>query len=135
MMSEVLPREPLVLTRGQGRTYECGPMLAVFKADGQETGDRYTVSEWRIAPNSPGPGAHSHAENDEVFLVTEGRPSVLAGERWHDLDTGAVIVIPATVVHDFANRTDHPAALFNVFMPGGFEKNMPAIVEWYRQQS
>ena len=133
-MSEISPRGPLVLAPGQGRAYECGPMLAVFKADGAETGDRYTVSEWRIAANSPGPGAHSHAENDEVFLVTEGRPSVLVGDRWHDLEAGSVIVIPATIVHDFANRTDQPAALFNVFMPGGFEKNMPAIVQWFQQQ-
>ena len=110
-------------------------MHAVFKADGGETDDRYTVSEWRIAPNSPGPGAHSHAENDEVFLVTEGRPSVLVGNDWHDLDAGSVIVIPATIMHDFANRTDRPATLFNVFMPGGFEKNMPSVVAWFRQQS
>jgi mannose-6-phosphate isomerase-like protein (cupin superfamily) len=132
-MSE--PREPLILKPGAGRAYECGPMHAVFKADGAETGDRYTVSEWRIAPNSPGPGRHSHAENDEVFLVTEGRPSVLVGDRWHDVEVGTVIVIPATIVHDFENRTDRPAVLFNVFMPGGFEKNMPAIVEWFRRQA
>lgn len=134
-MAVTLPREPLVLGPGEGRTYECGPMLAVFKADGVETGDRFTVSEWRLAPASPGPGAHAHAENDEIFLVTEGRPSVLVGERWYDLDAGSVIVVPATVIHDFANRTDRPAALFNVFMPGGFEKGMPAIVAWFRQQA
>jgi mannose-6-phosphate isomerase-like protein (cupin superfamily) len=133
-MNTTSPRQPLILAPGQGRAYQCGPMLAVFKADGPETGDRYAISEWRIAPNSPGPGAHSHAENDEIFLVTEGRASVLAGDRWHDLDAGSVIVIPATIVHDFANRTERPAALFNVFMPGGFEANMPAIVEWFRQQ-
>lgn len=127
-------REPLILAPGSGRGYHCGPMLAVFKADGTETAERYSVSEWRIAPNSPGPGAHSHQENDEIFLVTEGRPSMLIGDGWHDLEMGAVIIIPATVVHDFANRTDHPATLFNVFMPGGFEKNMPAIVEWFRRQ-
>jgi mannose-6-phosphate isomerase-like protein (cupin superfamily) len=89
------------------------------------------VSEWRIAPNAPGPGAHSHAENDEVFLVTEGSPSVLVGDRWHSLEAGSVVVVPATIVHDFENRTNRPAALFNVFMPGGFEKNMPAIIEWF----
>ena len=27
-----------------------------------------------------------------------------------------------------------PAAAFNVFIPGGFESNMPAIVEWFRAQ-
>lgn len=124
-------RQPIVLQPGEGRAYPCGPMRAVFKADGAETGDRYSVSEWWIDPRSGGPGAHSHDANDEIFLVIAGRPSILVGEVWHDLDAGSLVVIPAGVVHDFANRTNEPAALFNIFIPGGFEKNMPSIVEWF----
>jgi hypothetical protein len=36
------------------------------------------------------------------------------------------------VQHDFENRTDQRAGALNVFIPGGFEANMMAIVEWYR---
>jgi len=106
-------------------------MRAVFKADGAETGDGYSVSEWWIDPRSGGPGAHSHEANDEIFLAIAGRPSILVGEVWHDLEPGSLVVIPARVTHDFANRTAEPAGLFNVFIPGGFEKNMPSIVEWF----
>lgn len=108
-------------------------MRAIFHADGEETGDAYCVSEWRLQPGCEGPGAHSHEANDEIFRVVEGTMSVLAGGRWIDAPAGSTIVIPAGVTHDFANRSDAPAALFNVFVPGGFEKDMPAIVKWYRE--
>ena len=123
---------PIVLMPGEGRSYDCGTMRAVFKADGAETGDRYSVSEWWLEPHSTGPGAHSHEANDELFLVLAGRPSVLVGETWHDLPAGGFLMIPAGTVHDFENRTDAPAGLFNVFVPGGFEPMMPAIVAWFR---
>jgi hypothetical protein len=35
----------------------------------------------------------------------------------------------------FENRTARRAGALNVFIPGGFESNMPAIVEWYRAQA
>ena len=47
-------------------------MRAVFKADGAETDDRYSVSEWWMEPRNAGPGAHHHEANDEVFYVLEG---------------------------------------------------------------
>lgn len=125
-------RTPIILGPEEGRVYPCGPMKAVFKADGVGTGNRYSISEWWIDPHSDGPGAHSHEANDEIFLVLAGRPSVLVGDTWHEVGPGTMLRIPAGVTHDFANRTGERAGLFNVFIPGGFEDNMPAIVEWFR---
>jgi mannose-6-phosphate isomerase-like protein (cupin superfamily) len=125
--------EPIVRLPGEGREYRMPVMHAVFQADGEETGDAYSVSEWWLEPKSDGSGAHSHEANDEIFRIIEGTMSVLVGERWIDAPAGSTIVIPAGVTHDFANRTDAPAALFNVFIPGGFEKNMPDIMKWYEE--
>jgi mannose-6-phosphate isomerase-like protein (cupin superfamily) len=96
-------------------------MRGVFKADGEETGDRYCVSEWSVEPHGTGPGPHSHEENDEIFVVTEGTMAFLAGEDWIDAPSGTFLRIPAGMTHDFENRTDEPATAFNVFIPGGFE--------------
>jgi mannose-6-phosphate isomerase-like protein (cupin superfamily) len=128
-------RKPVILRPGQGRSYDCGPMRAVFKADGIETGRRYSVSEWWLERNSKGPGAHSHEDNDELFLVIEGRPSLLVAETWHQLPAGSFLMIPAGTIHDFENRTTKPATLFNVFIPGGFEEHMPGIVEWFKRSA
>jgi len=47
-------------------------MQAVFKADGAETGSRYSVSEWRVEPNRVGVDPHKHDADEELFYVVEG---------------------------------------------------------------
>ena len=119
--------EAIILAPGAGRAYEWGPLRGVFKADGAETGDRYCVSEWSLPPGAPGPGAHSHEANEELFLVTDGTMTFLVGEDWVTAPRGTFLRIPAGVTHDFENRGDVRATAFNVFIPGGFEASFS---EW-----
>ena len=126
------PAGVIVLRPGEGRHYPCGPMQSVFLADGQETDDRYSVSIWWVDPGKTGPGAHSHEANEELFYVIEGTMTFQVGEDQVDAVAGTFLRIPAGVKHDFHNRTARHAAVFNVFVPGGFEADMPSIVEWFR---
>ncbi len=123
----------LFLRPGEGRAYALGRMNTVFKADHGETGNAYSVSEWWLEPRAPGPGAHSHADNIELFYVLAGTASILAGEEWLEAPVGSFVRIPADVTHDFENRTDERVGLLDVFLPGGFEENMPAIVKWFAE--
>jgi mannose-6-phosphate isomerase-like protein (cupin superfamily) len=107
-------------------------MQAAFLADGDECGDRYSVSIWWVDPGKPGPGAHSHDANEELFYVIEGTMTFLVGNQYVDAAAGTFLRIPSGVTHDFENRTAQRAGALNVFIPGGFEANMPAIVEWFR---
>ena len=127
-----LPEGVILLPANEGRHYDCGPMHAIFLADGQESANRYSVSIWQVAPNQPGPGAHSHDANEEIFYVIEGTMTFQVGEQLLDASTGTFLRIPAGIKHDFLNRTRESAAVLNVFIPGGFEVHMPSIVEWYR---
>jgi mannose-6-phosphate isomerase-like protein (cupin superfamily) len=129
-----LPRGVILLSPGEGRQYHCGPMRSVFLADGDESGDRYSVSVWWVAPRSSGPGAHCHEANEELFYIVEGTMTFLVGDQHVDAPAGTFLRVPAGVMHDFANNTALPAGALNVFIPGGFESNMPAIVEWYRAE-
>lgn len=126
-------REIIVLPPGDGRRYEMGKLTALFKADEAETRAAYSVSEWILQPGQPGVGAHKHDANDEIFFVLEGAPEILLGEVWGQHRVGAFIRIPQGVMHDFRNRTDRPASLLNVFLPGGFERDMPMIVDWFAE--
>jgi mannose-6-phosphate isomerase-like protein (cupin superfamily) len=69
-----------------------------------------------------------------LFYVIEGTMTFLVGDQHVDAATGTFLRIPAGVTHDFENRTSARAGALNVFIPGGFEANMPAIVEWFRSQ-
>jgi mannose-6-phosphate isomerase-like protein (cupin superfamily) len=123
-------RPPVVLAPDEGRTYPMGRLRAVFKADGAETGDAYSISEWWLDPHTKGPGAHSHPE-DDVFSVIEGSMTVLVGDEWVEAPRGAFVLVPGGITHDFENRGPVRAGLLNIGSPGAFEPNMPAIAEWF----
>jgi mannose-6-phosphate isomerase-like protein (cupin superfamily) len=125
--------EPLIIKEGEGRIYNCGNMTAIFKADENETNEKYSVSEWWLEPNSNGPGAHFHEDNDEVFYMLEGTITFLVGDKWIDADRGTFLRIPAKTMHDFKNKTNKKAGVLNFFIPGGFERNMPSIVKWFEE--
>jgi len=124
--------EVIFLPPNEGRAYDAGPMHAVFKADGDETGDRYCVSEWWLGPRQPGPGPHSHEANEELFYVVEGTMSFLVGTKWIKAPRGSFLRIPAKITHDFENRSDSRAGVLNVFIPGGFEVLMPRMVDYMK---
>lgn len=107
-----------------------GRIAAVFKADGVETGDRYSISEWWLEPHTQGPGAHSHPE-DDVFYVIEGTMTFLVDGKWLDAPKGSFVLVPAGVTHDFENRGEARAGALNLSIPGGFEQDMPGIVQWF----
>lgn len=123
-------RKPIVLPPGGGRAYPMGRISSVFKADRDETDSRYSISEWWLEPNTKGPGAHLHDE-DDVFYVLEGTMSILLGDRWVDAPKGSFVLVPGGLTHDFENRTSERAGILNVSAPGDFEGEMPGIAEWF----
>lgn len=106
-----------------------GRLAAVFKADGAETAGRYSISEWWLEPRTPGPGPHSHPE-DDVFYVIEGTMSFFVGDRWVEAATGGFVLAPGGTTHDFENRSTERAGFVNFSVPGNFEQHMPGISEY-----
>ncbi len=72
--------------------------------------------------------------NEELFYVIEGAMTFLVGDQHVNAVTGTFLRIPPGLTHDFESRTNSRAGALNVFPPGGFEANMPAIVDWFRAQ-
>ena len=125
-------RKAIVLPLGGGRAYRMGRINSVFKADGAETLSRCAVSEWWLEPNTQGPGAHSH-EDDDMFYVLEGVMSIRVGDDWFDAGKGAFVLVPGGMIHDFENRSGSPAGMLNISAPGGFEDHMPDIAKWFAE--
>jgi mannose-6-phosphate isomerase-like protein (cupin superfamily) len=127
-------RAPVVVAPKKGRLYPMGPLHALFKADGDETRGKYSISEWWLEPYTRGPGAHQH-EEDDVFYVIEGTLSFFVGGKWIDAPKGSLVIAPADTPHDFQNRTAKRAGLLNVSVPGDFEPHMEGIAQWFRDRS
>jgi mannose-6-phosphate isomerase-like protein (cupin superfamily) len=123
-------RKAIFLPPGKGRKYPMGRISALFKADNKETAGRYSISEWWLEPNTKGPGAHKH-EDDDIFFVIEGTMSIRLGRRWIEASKGAFVLAPGGTIHDFENRSSKRAGILNFSVPGGFEDNMPDIAEWF----
>jgi mannose-6-phosphate isomerase-like protein (cupin superfamily) len=125
-------REAIVLAPGEGRAYPMGRIGAVFKADGTETNNVYSIAEWWLEPHTQGPGAHAHPE-DDVFYVIEGTMSLLVGDTWLEASRGTFVLIPGGLTHDFENRSSARAGVLNFSVPGGFEPHMTGIAQWFKE--
>jgi mannose-6-phosphate isomerase-like protein (cupin superfamily) len=53
----------------------------------------------------PGQAAprHHHPREDELFIILEGHAAVTAGDRELDAAADTLVIVPATVPHDFRN--------------------------------
>jgi quercetin dioxygenase-like cupin family protein len=121
-------RKPRIVEPGQGRVYPMGRMKAVFKADGAETHDAYSISEWWLEPRTYGAPVHRHGE-DHVYYVLAGTLSVSADGEWSQAPQGSYVLIPGGTPHSFENRGEVEAGFITFNTPGGFEDRVPDIAE------
>ena len=114
-------RAARIIGPDQGRKYVLHQSTATFIADGAETNDRYSISEWAYEPGTGGPAAHAHDDLYHVFYIIEGTLSVFVGGQWLDAAQGSYVVIPGGTRHDFSNRGKSVTRFVNFDMPGRFE--------------
>jgi len=106
-----------------------GRLRAVFKADGNETGGHYSISEWWLDLHTKGPGAHQHPE-DDVFFVLERTMHLFVDDQSVEAPVGSFVLVPGGVItHTFENRGNTRAGALNVSAPGDFEERMPGIAD------
>ncbi len=123
-------RKPLVVRPDEGREYDMGRMRAVFFADGDETDNRYSISEWSLDAQTEGPGAHSHPD-DHIFYVLEGTLSLFIEGQRTDAPRGSYALIPGGTSHDFQNFAAENCRFISINIPAGFETMMPRLVKWF----
>ena len=122
--------EVRVVRPDEGRTYDMGRMRAVFFADGDETGQQYSISEWSLDARTEGPGAHAHPD-DHIFYVLDGALRLIIDGRPTDAPRGSYAVIPGGVSHDFDNPGAETCRFISINVPAGFEQMMPQLVKWF----
>src|SRR5881398_1651758 len=85
--------------------------------DGTTTGHRLGIAEVVLAPHSPGPPQHRHAQHDEGFYVVSGTARFTVADATYDAPAGTFVMIPPGAPHTFANPADEQAVLLNTFTP------------------
>ena len=128
--SEDASRKSIVVKPDEGREYDMGRMRAVFFADGEQTNNQYSISEWSLEPRTEGPGAHSHPD-DHIFCVQEGTLNLLVDGEQVDAPYGSYALIPGGVSHDFCNTGAEACRFICINVPAGFEQMMPQLVKWF----
>jgi mannose-6-phosphate isomerase-like protein (cupin superfamily) len=121
--------EALLITAHDGATFEDGADRGRILLFGRQTGGRYSLMEYVVAPRpAPASGAptdfgpHLHREIEETFFVRRGRLRFLLGDGVFDLKVGDFVRAPPGMRHGFANLSGEAVELLVSFHPGGFEE-------------
>jgi mannose-6-phosphate isomerase-like protein (cupin superfamily) len=121
-----MDQNTVITASGGGVRFEDGDDRGRVLVFGRDTGGRYSLMEYVVAPRPPGAapqfGPHLHREIEETFLVRRGRLRFLLGDEVVDLRPGDFVRAPPGVRHGFANVSGEEVELLVGFHPGGFEE-------------
>ncbi|MEU9497428.1 cupin domain-containing protein [Streptomyces sp. NPDC048196] len=123
MTHETKAREPIaapavsVVGPGDGETIFLGTTRLRVLEDGSNTGHRLGMAESVLAPHTPGPPQHRHAQHDEGFYIISGTVRFTVGDQDIDAAAGTLVMVPPGAPHTFANVTDQPAVMLSTFTP------------------
>ncbi|WP_406404223.1 cupin domain-containing protein [Streptomyces sp. NBC_00879] len=106
-----------VVGPGDGETILLGTTRLRVLEDGSNTGHRLGLAESVLAPHTPGPPQHRHAQHDEGFYIISGTVRFTVGEKDYDATAGTLVMVSPGAPHTFANMTDQPAVMLSTFTP------------------
>src|SRR3972149_510896 len=109
--------------KDEAKTFSMGGNIVTFHLTGEETGGRYSLTEFIMAaPPAPGPPMHIHGLESEATYVLEGELLFTLGERSIKASKGAVLFVPRGTKHGLSNLGPGIARILVILTPPGFEK-------------
>jgi len=119
-MEKTSKAHAVVVSPGVGQVVHAFGSEMIFHLTGKETAGRLVLATI-IAPPGDGPPLHYHENEDETFLVQEGRISFYIDGQWGEVPPGTVVFAPKGSVHSLKNVGDGPARVLVSAAPSGFE--------------
>ncbi len=111
---------PVVVPADAGRVVHAFGEEVTFHLTGEQTGGQLSLWTEKVPPGG-GPPPHVHLNEDEWFIVREGKFEFLVEGEWREVRTGGTIYLPRNAVHTFRNSGDGPGLLLVSTSPAGFE--------------
>jgi quercetin dioxygenase-like cupin family protein len=128
-MSQVNKRQPYALKAGDGWKYRFGVDFNV-KAGETTPGNGAAILEY-VTRKGEEPDAHTHATEDEMFYVLDGKITFRCGGESFDLEPGGFIFLPRGIQHGYSIPGEEPVRLLVITAPpragegwGGFVSDM-----------
>jgi mannose-6-phosphate isomerase-like protein (cupin superfamily) len=84
-------------------------------------GDAFSLVEHTLPPRGLGAPVHTHANEDELSFVLEGRLGAQLGDTVVEAGPGELVRKPRGQAHTFWNAGDEPLRFLEIISPGGFE--------------
>ncbi|MGW4118087.1 cupin domain-containing protein [Nocardia sp. NPDC004711] len=106
-----------IVRPGEGEVIMLGATRMRILEDGSNTGHRLGLAESVVAPYTPGPPQHRHAQHDEGFYIISGTVRFTVGDTVYDATPGTLVMVPPGAPHTFANITGQPAVMLSTFTP------------------
>jgi quercetin dioxygenase-like cupin family protein len=115
------PPQTLIVPPDGGDTIHAYGDTAQVKLSGEQTNGSMVVAVGTSPPGG-GPPPHRHRNEDEMFIVLEGKIRFLANGQWTEpLPPGSIVYTPRGAVHTFQNVGDSPCRQWIIATPSGFE--------------
>jgi quercetin dioxygenase-like cupin family protein len=136
MATEV--KKVIIFQPGEAKTVSLGPNRVNFLISGEQTGGKYSLTEFVAAP-PPAPAApiHIHQVEDETCYVLEGQFQFIIREQSVVTTAGSVVFVPRGTPHTVINSGPGLGRLLVYLSPPGFEqywKEMAHLLSVYDGQ-
>ncbi|MDF1505851.1 cupin domain-containing protein [Roseisolibacter sp. H3M3-2] len=121
------PPQPFVRAGGApGLVRHTGARVHVL-VRAADTDGAWGMLDHAIPPRAEGAPPHRHRATTEVLYGVEGEVVLTLDGRDVRLLRGDAAVVPPGVVHAYRNRSDAPAAVLLLYMPGGLERHAEVL--------
>jgi mannose-6-phosphate isomerase-like protein (cupin superfamily) len=119
-MDHAASNQPAIIpSAGVARHQAFGDELTVLLG-GEQTGGKHMCGIL-VTPPGVGPPPHVHENDDEWFVVIEGRAEFFVNGVWTEAGPGQCAYLPKGTPHTFRNIGDTPLRMVLHTSPAGFE--------------
>ena len=108
---------------------DLGGLGIVWKIEGAETGQRFSVVHHPLAPRALAAPLHRHNNEDEYSFVLFGTLGALLGDEVVTAGPGTWVFKPRNQWHTFWNAADTPCEIIEIISPAGFENFFRELAE------